>query len=132
MHFGATVREILTASCGQDLRDSSARTPLPSLRSPATLKTLAANLELAFGIDLPTRDLAELHTIRDVLQCVRLHRWEGRVSGTPPPRPETAPHAARPVFVIPTRDPRERFIRFTRHPARVPAQSAPTRTSKRI
>ena len=132
MHFGATVREILTASYGEDLRDSSAATSLPAESSPATLKTLAANLELAFGIDLPTQDLAQLHTVRDVLQCVRLHRWEGRVTGDPAIRPDPEPQASRPVFLTPTRDPRERFIRFTRKPSAVPVLPASTRSSKRV
>ena len=132
MHFGATVREILSASCGEDLRDASARTRLPALTSAATRKTLAANLELAFGIDLAPRDLAQLHTVRDVLQCVRLHRWEGRVTGTTAPRSEPA----RPVFVTPTRDPRERLFRLTRRPLpaspSVTAPLAPRRSSKRV
>jgi hypothetical protein len=130
MHFGATVREILTASCGHDLREASPGTPLPGLDAPATLKTLAANLELTFGIEVGEPDLARLHTVRDVLQCVRLRRWEGRVTGAPGTTADTRP--ARPIFVAPTRDPRERFLRFTRRSA--PRQPSPTsaRTPKRI
>jgi len=132
MHFGATVREILTASYGEDLRASSAGTSLPVQDSPATLKTLAANLELAFGIDLPAQDLAQLHTVRDVLQCVRLHRWEDRVTGPPAPQLDPEPRASRPVFVTPTRDPRERFVRFTRKPTSVIVPPTINRSPKRL
>ncbi len=41
--------------------------------------------------------LSQPHTVRDVLQCVRLRRWEDRVTG-PARRPETRPHASRPVL----------------------------------
>ncbi len=134
MHFGATVREILTASCGRDLRDASASTSLPALDAPATLKTLAANLELAFGIELPERDLTRLHTVRDVLQCVRLRRWEERIRTAEAPQPHASLGAPRPVFMTPTRDPRERFIRFTRRPAPAPppAPFATQPPSKRV
>jgi hypothetical protein len=124
MHFGDTVREILTASCGRDMRDASPRTPLPALDSPATLRTLAANLEVAFGIELGGADLAQLHTVRDVLQCVRLRRWEQTVSSGDAARP-AAPRATRPIFVAPTRDPRERFIRYTARPAAPVVPSSP-------
>ena len=121
MHFGATVREILTASCGRDLREAAPATRLPSLDAPVTLRTLAANLELTFGIELVEDDLARLHTVRDVLRCVRLRRWERRVTtgaGAPDAR------SMRPVFVAPTRDPRERFVRYT--PRRQPAPALAT------
>jgi hypothetical protein len=123
MHFGDTVREILTASCGRDMRDASPRTPLPALDTPATLRTLAANLEVAFGIELGETDLARLHTVRDVLQCVRLRRWEQTLSGDA--ARVSAPRATHPIFVAPTRDPRERFIRYTARPAGAPVVPSP-------
>jgi hypothetical protein len=132
MHFGATVREILTASCGHDLRQASPGTLLPGLDAPATLKTLAANLELAFGIEVREHDLARLRSVRDVLQCVRLRRWERRVTGAAGAAPTDDARPARPIFVAPTRDPRERFLRFTRRTASRPSAPTPVRTAKRI
>lgn len=79
MHFGAAVRRVLSASCGSDLRQASAHTVIPALRSPQTQRILAANLEVVFGVAIPDRDLDRLTTVRDVLQCVRLYRWVARV-----------------------------------------------------
>ena len=116
MSFGESVREIMTASCGSDVRATSATTEIPELRSETAQRTLAANLELAFGIQLQQSDLAHLHTVRDVMQCVRLRAWERRTiaasdgNGAVPAREARVP---RPVFVATTRDPRERFIRYT-------------------
>ena len=111
MDFGATVREILSTSCGSDLRRARPGTPLPILESAGALRALAANLELAFGIEIAEPDLAHLHTVRDVLQCVRLRLWEKRVAAR---APGAAAPAARPVFVTSSRELRERFIRYTR------------------
>ncbi|HEY2388356.1 MAG TPA: hypothetical protein VGK30_15485 [Candidatus Binatia bacterium] len=83
MHFGAVVREVLSASCGADLRDASAGTEVPELRSPDTQRVLADALARAFGVTIPAPDLDRLMTVRDVLQCVRLHRWVARVEGAP-------------------------------------------------
>ncbi len=83
MHFGAVVREVLSASCGADLRDASATTEVPELRSPEIQRALADRLARTFGVTIPAHDLDRLVTIRDVLQCVRLHRWVARVEGAP-------------------------------------------------
>jgi len=83
MHFGAVVREVLSASCGADLRDASATTEVPELRSPDIQRALADNLARFFGVTIPDHDLDRLVTVRDVLQCVRLHRWVARVEGGP-------------------------------------------------
>ena len=124
MSFGETVREILAASCGSDLRDASATAPLPELRSEAVQRTLAANLELAFGIQIAEGDVAHFRTVRDVMQCVRLRSWERRATATNGATngahngatngvPSPTPRATRPVFVLTSRDPRERFMRYT-------------------
>jgi hypothetical protein len=134
MHFGDIVREILTASCGRDLRSASQGTPLPGLDSPATLRTLAANLELAFGIEVGEHDLVHFRTVRDVLQCVRLRRWERRAGsedGAAGPAVAGA-RVPRPVFRSPSSDPRERFIRYTPPPPASPPAAAPARSTKRI
>ena len=112
MSFGDTVREILAASCGTDVRDASATSPLPELRSEAVQRTLAANLEIAFGIQIAEGDLAHLRTVRDVMQCVRLRAWERRATAPGEPRPRD-PRPVRPVFVASSRDPRERILRYT-------------------
>lgn len=128
MHFGDTVREILTASCGQDLRAASAATAIP-LDVPGTTRALAANLELAFGIAIPEHDFRHLRTVRDVLQCVRLRLWERRVQLAPAAPP--AARGGRPVFVRATTDPYERFVRYT-PPAPAVGPSAGATRPKRI
>ena len=113
-HFGAAVREILSASCGSDLQQASATTALPALGSAAALRILATNLELAFGIEVPEEDLAHLRTVRDVLRCVRLRLWERRAAagatsdGPDQVGPDRGAYAA---FI--SGDARERFIRYT-------------------
>lgn len=118
MHFGATVRDIISASCDTDLRAASARTPLPEPRSPETLRLLAVNLELAFGVAIPDSDLAHFETVSDVLQCVRVRRWAWRAARTEAALHDTATPAAAavasPADVVVARDPRERMIRYTR------------------
>jgi hypothetical protein len=79
MHFGAAVRSVLSTTCGSDLGQARGDTVIPELRSPETQRILAANLARAFGVAIPDRDLDRLITVRDVLQCVRLHRWVLRV-----------------------------------------------------
>jgi len=115
MSFGETVREILAASCGSDLREASVTSPLPELRSEAVLRTLAANLELAFGIQIAEGDVAHFRTVRDVMQCVRLRAWERRANPTAAvaTAPITAQRMPRPVFVATSIDPCERFMRYT-------------------
>ena len=75
MHFGALVRDVLSRSCGSDLRAARARTVVPALRSPETQQVLAANIARVFGVAIPAADLDRMTTVRDVLQCVRLRRW---------------------------------------------------------
>lgn len=77
MDFGATVRAILTTTCGSDLRKARPSMPLPDLE-PAERAALAADLERAFGIALAPDDVGHMETVRDVLQCVRLRRWTQR------------------------------------------------------
>lgn len=76
MHFGENVREIVSLSCGRDLRSARSRTPLPGIELPEVQKRLAANLERSFDIALSPEDITHLTTLRAVLQCVRLRRWE--------------------------------------------------------
>jgi hypothetical protein len=76
MHFGDNVREIVSLSCGRDLRAARSRTPLPGIESPDVQRRLAANLERSFDIALSPEDVSHLTTVRAVLQCVRLRRWE--------------------------------------------------------
>lgn len=116
MSFGEAVREILAASCGSDLREAKATAPLPELRSETVQRTLKANLELAFGIQIDEGDVAHFRTVRDVMQCVRLRAWERRATATNGARavPTPSPRATRPVFVFTSRDPRERFMRYTK------------------
>lgn len=133
MHFGATVREILSASCGNDFRKARAGTPLPSVESGGTLRTLGANLGLAFGIAISEPDLAHLRTVRDVLQCVRLRLWEKRVAARVPAEAtaDAPAPAERPLFVTAAREPNPRFIRHTR-PAQFPTPALAGASPKRI
>jgi hypothetical protein len=125
MHFGAAIRDVLTASCGSDFRHAKAHTVLPAPQSPRTLRLLAANLELAFGVTVPDDDLARLTTVRDVLQCVRLRRWAKRVEAVEhaPPAEAAAEVTAAADASTPTMiaaratDPRQERFRFTRRSA---------------
>jgi hypothetical protein len=143
MHFGAAVRELLSVTCDVDLRHAKPHTVVDALESPPTRCLLGANIEATFGVRVPAGDLARLTTVRDVLQCVRLHRWLTRVereraaaqlmadvdaSAAAAPTPTTI--AARAV------DPDQQTIRFTRRRAvgaagaldhRPAARRAPTR-----
>ncbi len=80
MHFGERVRDVLSASCGVDLRAARATRLLPELDDPGAMRTIAADLESAFCIEIADEDLPHLRTIRDVLQCVRLRLWERRAA----------------------------------------------------
>lgn len=115
MHFGAAIRNVLSATCGSDLRDASARTVIPALRSPETQRVLAAEVEAAFGVALPAADLARLNTVRDVLQCVRVRRWAAAVDqrSAASERPAPAADAA----VVATAPTAEGVFRVTRRPA---------------
>jgi acyl carrier protein len=111
MHFGENVREIVSASCGKDLRAARSRTVLPGIDSPEVQRRLAANLERAFGISLSPEDVTHLTTVRAVLQCVRLRRWEREMAK------HDARRAAVPTLEIgaptATQPGRERFLRYT-------------------
>jgi hypothetical protein len=124
MHFGAAVRELLSLTCDVDLRHAKPHTVVDALESPPTRRLLGANIEATFGVRVPAADLARLTTVRDVLQCVRLHRWLKRVereraaaqlmagvdaSAAAAPTPTTI--AARAV------DPDQQTFRFTRRHA---------------
>ena len=80
MHFGENVREIVSISCGRDLRAARSRTVLPGIDSPEVQRRLAANLERSFDITLSPEDISQLTTVRAVLQCVRLRRWERKMA----------------------------------------------------
>jgi acyl carrier protein len=105
MHFGENVREIVSISCGRDLRAARSRTVLPGIDSPEVQRRLAANLERSFDITLAPEDLQHLTTVRAVLQCVRLRRWERELAAHE--QPEVASAAA------PSPTMRERFVRYT-------------------
>jgi acyl carrier protein len=144
MHFGATVRDVISESCGVDVRDASARTPILETSSPEMLRRLGANLERAFGVAIPDADLAHFTTISDVLRCVRLRRWAWRAARLEAARQDVtrrdatrdvsdgdtaanAVDAPRPDGALPppaevSPDLRERLIRYTR---REPSAGAP-------
>ena len=71
---------------------------------------LAANLERSFEITLQPEDVQHLTTVRAVLQCVRLRRWER----------DTAIHAVEELDTAMTAEAvnatpgmRQRFVRYT-------------------
>jgi hypothetical protein len=108
MHFGANVREIVSQSCGRDLRAARSRTVLPGIESPEVQRRLAANLEQSFDITLAPDDVAHLKTVRAVLQCVRLRRWEREhLHETQPAAPAVTAPALAPSAL------RDRFVRYT-------------------
>jgi len=80
MRFGSQVREVLTASCGVDFRAARPQTGLDLPETTDARQTLTDNLEKTFGIRVSDQDVAHLHTVRDLLQCVRLRLWEQRVT----------------------------------------------------
>ncbi len=120
MHFGDNVREVLSESCGRDLRAARSRTPLPGIESPTVRERLASNLERSFDITLSPEDVSHLTTVRAVLQCVRLRRWEREAASH---EEVTAPVAA----VMRTHSApnmRERFVRYTAPTPPVPLPTA--------
>ena len=138
MHFGAAVRELLSVTCDVDLRHAKPHTVVDALESPPTRRLLGANIEATFGVRVPAGDLARLTTVRDVLQCVRLHRWLRRVereraaaqltagvdvSAAAAPTPTTI--AARAV------DPAQQTFRFTRRRAADAARALDHRPAAR-
>lgn len=121
MHFGESVREVVSKSCGKDLRAARSRTIVPGIDSPEVQRRLAANLERSFDITLSPEDLAHLTTVRAVLQCVRLRRWEREMASHP------TEHATPSVMADAAATPsmRERFVRYT-PPAPAVGMSAAT------
>lgn len=63
---------------------------------------VATDLERSFGITLDPEDVEHLTTIRAVLQCIRLRRWERDAE-----QHEAATTATAPVPL------RARFVRYT-------------------
>jgi len=115
LHFGDDIRDIVSASCGTDLRAARSRTPLPGIESTDIRRRLASNLEHAFDITLSDEDVAHLTTLRAVLQCVRLRRWEREAR-----LHDAADQPRDPVTDTPPSSTlRERFVRYT------PASSVP-------
>ena len=114
MSFGQNVREIVSISCGRDLRAARSRTVLPGIDSPAVQRRLAANLERSFDITLSPEDVAHLTTVRTVLQCVRLRRWERAVAGQQQPAAIAAATGSETSVSSPSSPSmRERFVRYT-------------------
>jgi acyl carrier protein len=114
MHFGESVREVVSKSCGKDLRAARSRTELPGIDSPEVQRRLVANLERSFDIALSPEDVAHLTTLRAVLQCVRLRRWEREMALHGTATPVIAAAASTPTM-------RDRFVRYT-----PPATPVPT------
>ena len=112
MHFGENVREIVSISCGKDLRAARSRTVLPDIDSPEVQRRLAANLERSFDISLSPEDVSHLTTVRAVLQCVRLRRWEREMATHEQPAAIT-PVVERAVASSPAPAMHERFVRYT-------------------
>ena len=112
MHFGENVREIVSISCGTDLRSARSRTVLPDIDSPEVQRRLAANLERSFDISLSPEDVSHLTTVRAVLQCVRLRRWEREMASHEQPAAITAV-VERAVASSPAPSMHERFVRYT-------------------
>jgi len=111
MSFGENVREIVSISCGRDLRAARSRTVLPGIDSPEVQRRLAANLERSFDIRLSPEDVAHLTTVRTVLQCVRLRRWERALAGQE--QPEAIAAATESETSVSSPSMRERFVRYT-------------------
>ncbi|MEB2284505.1 MAG: hypothetical protein B6D46_05210 [Polyangiaceae bacterium UTPRO1] len=120
MHFGDNVREIVSMSCRADLRAARSRTPLPGIDSPEVQRRLAADLERSFGITLSPEDVTHLTTVRAVLQCVRLRRWERDVA-LQAPTAASAPANAAAVKPL-----RERLVRYTAPVPALPLPASPT------
>lgn len=127
MHFGENVREIVSISCGRDLRAAKSRTVLPGIDSPEVQKRLAANLERQFDITLTDEDVSHLTTVRAVLQCVRLRRWEREMMEDQESLAGAlAAQAAQEAAAVTQEAPstRDRFVRYTppASPVTVPAR----------
>jgi hypothetical protein len=118
MYFGENVRDVVSVSCGKDMRAARSRTTLPGIESPEVQRRLAANLERSFDITLSPEDVSHLTTLRAVLQCVRLRRWEREHAPDEQAAQVLSREAAPPGW-------RERFVRYT-PPASPLPMSAPT------
>lgn len=118
MYFGESVRDVVSMSCGKDMRAARSRSSLPGIESPEVQRRLAANLERSFDITLSPEDLSHLTTLRAVLQCVRLRRWEREHA----PDEQAAEVLTREIAMPAWRD---RFVRYT-PPASPLPMSAPT------
>ncbi len=125
MHFGENVRDIVSISCGRDLRAARSRTLLPGIDSPEVQRRLAANLERSFDIRLSPEDVTHLTTVRAVLQCVRLRRWEREMALQEQAQAQISIPAAmaEAATAVPLR---ERFVRYTPPAAHVPLPTVPS------
>lgn len=124
MHFGENVREIVSISCGKDLRAARSRTVLPGIDSPEVQRRLATNLERSFDITLSSEDVSHLTTVRAVLQCVRLRRWERELANQEQHEASVAvPEIAAAGAATPLRD---RFVRYTPPVSPMPLPAAPS------
>ncbi len=123
MHFGENVRDIVSISCGRDLRAARSRTILPGIDSPEIQRRLAANLERSFDIKLSAEDVSHLTTVRAVLQCVRLRRWEREMAEHEQEQAQVSIPAAvaAEAAAAPFSD---RFVRYT-PPAAMPLPTTP-------
>jgi hypothetical protein len=141
MSFGATIRELLTASYCVDLHGARATRTLPEAGESGALDDLAAHLQRTFGIEVSTDELERLGTVRDVLQCVRLHLWERRVglaaggadaAATPDTDAAAADveSAADHPVAFAADDLRRRFRRYAPTSAHLPAPSADARAKR--
>lgn len=123
MHFGDSVREIVSISCGKDLRAARSRTLLPGIDSPEVQRRLAANLERSFDITLSPEDVSHLTTVRAVLQCVRLRRWEREVEEQESHAPAMPAEIAAAALASPMRS---RFVRYTAPVGAMPLPATPS------
>ena len=119
MHFGENVREIVSISCGKDLRAARSRTVLPGIDSPEIQRRLAANLERSFDIKLAPDDVSHLTTVRAVLQCVRLRRWERELTEHEQDQAQVSMPAAVAAARATAAPFSDRFVRYT-PPAAMP------------
>ncbi len=116
MYFGESVRDVVSVSCGKDMRSARSRSTLPGIESPDVQRRLAANLERSFDITLSPEDVSQLTTVRAVLQCVRLRRWEREHA----PDEQAAAVLAREI-AVPFHD---RFVRYTPPASPLPMSAA--------
>ena len=126
MHFGENVRDIVSISCGRDLRAARSRTLLPGIESPEVQRRLAANLERSFDITLSPEDVSHLTTVRAVLQCVRLRRWEREKALQEQEQAQVSIPAAMIAESATAAPFSERFVRYTPPAAPMPLPTTPS------